>query len=204
MHCVCSLPDRCYVLKKNHTLTADEYIRALEKMKKSPRDRIGVLGELGASGLGGVAGAGLAAATASAAGAATIFGSGTLGTILGGVFVTTTPIGWVVGGVAVGGAVGYGISKLISSGGKSDAIKQMNIRELQTRIKTLQNQSQESYKSNDKIKKVIEGIQLLIKNNKLSQDDSTALLAGIEKGNMTVDFVFNTINEILATSTSDS
>lgn len=190
-------------MKNNHKFTADEYIRALEKMKKSPRDRIGVLGELGASGLGGVAGAGLAAATASAAGAATIFGSSTLGTILGGVFVTTTPVGWVVGSVAVGGAVGYGISKLVSSGGKSDAIKQMNIRELQKRIKVLQSQSQYSHKPNDKIKKVIEGIQLLIKNNKLSQDESTALLAGIEKGNMTIDFVFNTINEILATSTND-
>ncbi|MFP3978708.1 hypothetical protein [Marinobacter sp. KMM 10035] len=187
-------------MKNNQTLTAEEYIRALEKMKKSPRDRIGVLGELGASGLGGVAGAGLAAAAASTAGAATIFGSSTLGTILGGVFVTTTPIGWVVGSVAVGGAVGYGISKLVSSGGKSDAIKQMNILELQTRIKVLQNQSQHLHKSNEKMKKVIEGIQLLIKNNKISQDESTDLLAGIEKGNMTIDFVFNTINEILSNS----
>lgn len=187
-------------MNNQHTLTPAEYIKALEKMKKSPRDRVGVLGELGATGLGGVAGAGLAGATASAAGVATIFGSSTLGSILGGVFVTTTPVGWVVGSVAVGGAVGYGISKLASSGGKNDAIKMMNIRELQERIKTLKNQSQYSHKKNEKMKKVIEGIQLLIKNNKISQDESTALLAGIEKGNMTIDFVFNTIDEILTTN----
>ena len=172
-------------------------------MKKSPRDRVGVLGDLGATGLGGVAGAGLAGATASAAGVATIFGSSTFGSVLGGIFVTTTPVGWVVGSVVVGGAVGYGISKLASSGGKSDAIKQMNVKELQERINTLNNQSQYSNKSNDKMKKVIEGIQLLIKNNKISQDESTALLAGIEKGNMTIDFVFNTINEILVTNTNN-
>ncbi len=187
-------------MKAKNELTVDEYIRALEKMKKSPRDRVGVLGELGATGLGGVAGAGLAGATASAAGIATIFGSSTLGSILGGIFVTTTPVGWVVGSIAIGGAVGYGISKLANSGGKSDAIKQMNIRDLQERIRTLQNQSQYSPKTNDKMKKVIEGIQLLIKNNKISQDESTALLAGIENGSMTIDFVFSTINEILSNS----
>lgn len=132
-------------MKKNQALTKEEYIKALDKMKKSPKDRVGILGELGATGLGGIAGVGLAGAAASATGVATIFGSSTLGSILGGVFVTTTPVGWVVGSVAVGGAVGYGISKLASSGGKSDAIKQMNIRELQERIKTLQNQSQCSH-----------------------------------------------------------
>lgn len=191
-------------MKNDHKLTAEEYINALEKMKKSSRDRVGILGELGATGLGGVAGAGLAGAAASAAGLATIFGSSTLGSILGGVFLTTTPVGWVVGSVAVGGAVGYGISKLASSGGKSDAIKQMNIQELQERIKTLHNQSQYSNKHDEKMKKVIEGIQLLIKNNKISQDESTALLAGIEKGNITADVVFNTINEILITSKNNT
>ncbi len=186
-------------MKKTPNLSTDEYIKALEKMKASPKDRIGVLGELGATGLGSVAGAGLASAAASAAGAATLFGSSTLGSLLGGIFVTTTPIGWVVGSIAIGGAVGYGISNLVSNGAKSNAIKEMNMNELQARIKTLQNQSQHANEPNEKMQKVIEGIQLLIKNNKLSQKDSTDLLAGIEKGNMTVDFAFNMINEILST-----
>ncbi|NMT62187.1 hypothetical protein [Marinobacter orientalis] len=187
-------------MKKRYELSVDDYIRALEKMKKSPRDRIGILGELGATGLGGIAGAGVAGATASAAGVATIFGSSTFGSILGGIFVTTTPVGWVVGSVVVGGAVGYGISKLVSSGGKSDAIKKMNINELQQRVRQLQDQSLHTHKSNDKMRKVIEGIQLLIKNHKLTQRESTELLTGIEKGNLTVEFVFDTINEILASS----
>lgn len=130
------------VMKKKDELSVEEYISALEKMKKSPKDRIGALGELGATGLGGIAGAGLASATAGAAGVATLFGSTTIGSILGGIFVTTTPLGWVVGSVAIGGVVGYGISKLVSSGGKSDAIKKMNINELQQRVTQLQNQSQ--------------------------------------------------------------
>jgi len=184
-------------MSQSNKVSVEEYIRALEKMKQSPRDRIGILGELGATGLGGVAGVGVAGATASAAGVATLFGSSTLASVLGGVFVTTTPVGWVVGSIALGGTVGYGISKLASSGGKSDAIKKMNIRELKERIAKLKNQSQCPGKPNDKMSKIIEGIQLLIKNNKISQDESTDLLTGIEKGSITIDFAFDTIREIL-------
>lgn len=187
-------------MTQHNKMSVDEYIRALEKMKMSPRDRIGILGELGATGLGGIAGAGLAGVTASAAGVATLFGSSTLGSVLGGILVTTTPVGWVVGSIALGGTIGYGISKLVSSGGESDAIKKMNMKELKERITKLQNQSQYSGKENDRMSKIIEGIQLLIKNNKISQDESTALLAGIEDGNITIDFAFNTIEEILASS----
>lgn len=184
-------------MSQSKKVRVDEYISALERMKKSPRDRIGFLGELGATGLGGVAGAGIASATASAAGVATLFGSSTLASVLGGVFVTTTPVGWIVGSIALGGAVGHGISKLVSSGGKSNAIKEMNIRELKERITKLNNQSQYSSNPDDKMGKIIEGIQLLIKNNKISQEESTDLLAGIEKGNITIDFAFNTIQDIL-------
>lgn len=187
-------------MPQTNKISVDEYIAALNKMKKSPKDRVGVLGELGATGLGGVAGAGIAGATASAAGVATLFGSSTIGSVLGGVFVTTTPVGWVVGSIALGGAVGYGISKLVSSGGKSDAIKEMNIRELKERINQLKNKSQCSNEANDKMIYIIEGIQLLIKNDRISQTESTDLLTGIEKGNISTDFAFNTIQEILASS----
>jgi len=178
-------------------ISVEEYILALEKMKESPKDRAGVLGKLGTTSLGGVAGAAMAGTTASAAGIATLFGSSTLASVLGGVFVTTTPVGWVIGGIALGGTVGYGISKLVSSGGKSDAIKEMNIQELKERISKLKSQSQYSNQPNDKMVKIIEGIQLLIKNGRISQEESTDLLTGIEKGNITVDFAFNTIQEIL-------
>ena len=181
-------------------VSIDEYIRALEKMKRSPRDRIAILGELGATGLGGVAGASIAGTIASAVGVATLFGSTTLASYLGGIFVTKTPVWWVVGSIVFGGAVGYGISKLIISGGKSEAIKKMNIRELEERIAKLKNESQYPSNPNDKISKVIEGLQLLIKNNKISQEESTDLLKGIEKGSITVDFAFDRIQEILMSS----
>lgn len=94
---------------------------ALDKLKG--RDRVGVMGE-GAALLGGAgAGAALAGSAAGMAGATTLLGSTSLASLLGGVFVTTTPIGWVVGSAAVAGAAGYGIAKLIRSGNKQDQLR---------------------------------------------------------------------------------
>ncbi|WOE59171.1 hypothetical protein PA12_gene3857 [Pseudomonas aeruginosa] len=94
---------------------------ALDKLKG--RDRVGVMGE-GAALLGGAgAGAALAGSAAGMAGATTLLGSTSLASLLGGVFVTTTPIGWVVGSAAVAGAAGYGIAKLIRSGSKQDQLR---------------------------------------------------------------------------------
>ena len=42
-------------MSEKEGLSAEEYINALEKMKESPRDRIGILGDLGPAGLGGLA-----------------------------------------------------------------------------------------------------------------------------------------------------
>jgi len=176
-------------------LSADDYIKALEKMKNSPRDRIGILGELGATGLGGLAGIGIAASAASAAGVATIAGSTTLGTILGGVFITSTPVGWVVGSIMLGGAIGYGASKLVKSGAKSDQVKQMNINELSERLKELNIQANTTNKINDKMCKFIEGLQILVENNKITQNESTELIASIERGSIEIDAAFKNIQK---------
>ena len=105
---------------------------ALDKLKG--RDRVGVMGE-GAALLGGAgAGAALAGSAAGMAGATTLLGSTSLASLLGGVFVTTTPIGWVVGSAAVAGAAGYGIAKLIRSGSKQDQRRDALSERLATRL----------------------------------------------------------------------
>ena len=184
-------------MSEKEGLSAEEYINALEAMKESTRDRIGILGEIGATGLGGIAGSGAAGVIASTAGTATLLGSSTFASVMGGVFVTTTPVGWVVGSVIVGGVIGYSVSKLVRSGGKSDAVKKMNMRELREKIKKLRNQTKDINENNDKMIKIIEGLQLLIKNQKISQEESEDLLTGIKNGNIPIDSAFDNIHAIL-------
>lgn len=88
------------------------------------KDKVGRAGELLGVASGAVAGTSLAGAAAGAAGATTLLGSSTLAGVLGGVFVTATPLGWVIGGAAAGAAVAYGITKLVRSGATQDHIRE--------------------------------------------------------------------------------
>jgi hypothetical protein len=177
-------------------LTTDEYIQALEKMKQSPNDRIGILGSLGATGLGAAAGAAASGSIAAAIGATTLLGSSTLGGILGGVLVTTTPVGWVIGSAAAAAAIGYGVSKLIRSGARADVIKEMNIKDLQTEIEIRITDAQKTGVVEDKFKGLVESLQLLVKNNRISQSDCTELLAGVESGLISYDYAFGTVEKL--------
>lgn len=91
--------------------------------KLKGRDRVGVAGESAVVAGSAAAGAALAGSAASVAGASTLLGSTTLAGVLGSVFVTTTPVGWVLGSAVVAGALGYGAVKLVRSGGKQDRLR---------------------------------------------------------------------------------
>ena len=96
--------------------------------KRRGRDRVGLVSEhLAAAG-----------AIAGAAGATTLLGSTGLAGMLGGVFVTATPVGWVLGSAALMGAAGYGIAKLIRSGSEHDRVRQEFIQRQTERLRALE------------------------------------------------------------------
>jgi len=178
-------------------LTEKQYVAALEKMKSSPRDRIGILGELGVTGLGAAAGAALSGAAAGVAGVATLAGSSTLASILGGVFITTTPIGWVVGSVAAGAGLGYAASKLVRSGGKSDVYRVYSIRDLEARISQLKAKSVDVVTCEEKFRQVITGLQYLMVNGRVSQEKATELIVGVQQQKIAIDEVFQIIEQLI-------
>lgn len=95
--------------------------RALKSLEG--KDRLGTAGEVAGVAGGTAAGVAAAGAVAGALGGTTLLGSSTLASVLGGVLVTTTPVGWVVGCAALGGAAAYAVSKVIRSGGRQDEIR---------------------------------------------------------------------------------
>ena len=101
----------------------DAASRSRAAKKLSGSDRIGLAAQVVAAAGGAGAGAAMAGPAASAAGATTLLGSTTLAGLLGGLFVTTTPIGWVVGTTALGAAAGLGIAWLARSGGRQDRVR---------------------------------------------------------------------------------
>jgi hypothetical protein len=65
------------------------------------------------------------------------WGSWARGSALGGIFVITTPVGWVIGSAALMGAAGYGIAKMIRSGIAQDQIREEIIQRLRERLEVL-------------------------------------------------------------------
>lgn len=175
----------------------EEYIHALEKMKRSPRDRLGILGELGVTGLGVTTGIALSGTVAAASGAATLAGSTTLASLLGGVFVTTTPVGWVVGSAVVCGSLAYAIGKLVRSGGKCDTLKAETMLELERRIAVMKKEAKLSQDYDGKMANVITSIQQLVFNRCLTQDKGTEILAAVEKKSLDVDEAFELLQGLL-------
>ncbi|MEN5033732.1 hypothetical protein [Pseudomonas sp. TWI929] len=122
--------------------TASKLANAVEQLQG--RDRVGIVGE-GAVVAGSVAaGAAAAGTVATAAGATTLLGSTTLAGALGGVFVTTTPVGWVVGTAALAGMAGYGLVKLVRSGSKQDVVRERYTALLSAQLQGLQAAGQQS------------------------------------------------------------
>jgi len=178
-------------------LSMEEYIHALEKMKRSQRDRLGILGELGVSGLGVTTGIAISGTVAGAAGAATLAGSTTLASLLGGVFVTTTPVGWVVGSAVVCGSLAYTLGKLVRSGGKCDTLKVETMHELERRITAMKKEAKLSQDYDGKMANVITTIQYCVVNRCLTQDKGTEILEAVEKKSLDVDEAFALLQGLL-------
>jgi len=105
------------------------------------KDRIGRVGEVVGVAGGVAAGATAAGSIAGAVGATTLLGSHGLAAALGGVLVTSTPVGWVIGCAVVGGAAAYGVVKLARSGGHQDAVRDRLSKSLVSRLRQFRGHS---------------------------------------------------------------
>ncbi|MBU0538279.1 MAG: hypothetical protein KKF24_03475 [Gammaproteobacteria bacterium] len=106
----------------NEIPTDEQYEIALEKIQG--KDRVGLAGDTTATLLAGIAGMSASGSVAAAAGASTFMGSSMLGSAVAGVFVTATPVGWVVGCSVAACAIGYGATRVIRSGERQDVARE--------------------------------------------------------------------------------
>lgn len=180
--------------KSSARMEATRIADAIHKLKRP--DKVGVAG-VGLGTSAGVAGGTAAAgALASAAGATTLLGSTTLASALGGVFVATTPIGWIVGCGIAGGAIGLGIAKLIRSGGAQDQIREDMVKRFQTKLDALRRSEGKQYNL-DNLKTVLSAA---MKNNSISDDQAERLIKLVSDGKLQAKVALDRINAINSTS----
>jgi hypothetical protein len=162
--------------------------------KLEGRDRLGKLGEgMGTAG-GALAGASAAGVIASAAGASTLFGSTTLAGALGGVFVASTPVGWVVGSAALAGAAGYGIAKMIRSGSRQDKVREEIIERLKKRLGTIRGKRGEQV-ALDELRLLL---PVVIKSGLVTEDQAERMITLVNNGHLGAEIALLRIRAISA------
>jgi hypothetical protein len=170
---------------------ADELNFVIDKLKG--KDKVGVAGEALAA-VGGAAG-GVAAATtiASAAGASTFLGSTFLASVLGGLVVTDTPVGWVIGSAVVAGAAGYGISKLVRSGGKQDHIREQLIKKMELRLSALKKDERNELN----LTELSQLLVVAIEKDLISESKAKSMISLIENGSLDPDIAIQRLKSLI-------
>jgi len=182
-------------------LTQRDYQSAYHTVKNSVRDRIGILGDLSVVALGIGAGIGLSGAIAAAAGAVTIFGSATLGSLLGGYIVPDTPFSWIVGAAIGGGVIAFASRKMIHSGAKADAIKKQFIDDLQRRIKDLDANTDTN--SGSKLPDLVKIANRAVRAEVIPGEKRNEILFRVKNGTLDVEEAITLLREILAEEASN-
>lgn len=178
--------------------TKAQYIKALEKVRREGRDKIGLMGEWFNTAIGATGGAAAAGTIAGACGATTLLGSTTLASILGAVFTTSTPVGWVVGCAVAAGTLSYGVGKIIRSGGKEDYKRKMVISEIKEKIAKDALVASKMPNDNDKVKLLAESLILLYNNDRISQNDCNIILSNIISRSISIDHAYDAITKMVS------
>jgi hypothetical protein len=174
--------------------SADDIATTIEKLKG--HDKVGNAGEAIATAGGVAAGATAAGAIAGAVGATTFLGSTTLGGLVGGVLVVSTPVGWVIGCAVAGGAAAYGISRMIRSGGRQDEVRNAIRRRLLKRLNDLRSKRGDE----SAIQQLRPAMTVAINQGVLSDANATRMLSLVEDGSLPAQLALERIRGLLTAS----
>ena len=154
------------------------------KLKNMNRDRIQTVTKIAATAGGAAAGAAAAPTAAGIAGATTIPIVTKVAAVVGLKILAATPVGWVVGGVLVGGLAVRGVLKLIENGAEAEAERAAHEQakrkksEQDARIKRAAAVSGERFRSLEKC------VQEAVSSGRCQRDQASRLLREVRQGSV--------------------
>lgn len=170
----------------NKSLTKEQIIKAIEQLEKNPNDKLGILADVGIVGVGTVLGAGAAGTVAAAAGATALPIVTTVGSWLGLSLLGATPVGWVVGTAAAGGAIAYGVSRLTKGGGYNEAKQAEMLKQLKEQQREIETKERASKLGDSDKTKFIVSLKEPVRLNLISPQDAQNLMRAVESGQMPI------------------
>ena len=107
-------------------------------------------------------------------------GSTGLASLFGGIFVTTTPIGWVIGSAVIAGAAGYGLMKMARSGAEQDIVRREMIERLTQKLADIQADTEDQSPIGE-LKRLF---ALTLATNLISEEQGRRMIDLVERGAM--------------------
>lgn len=176
-------------------ITKEQMISAIEAIQKNPNDKVRILGDISIAGIG-VTGGVAAAGTLATIGGATAIPLLTSGaSFLGITAVAATPVGWVIGAAALGGALTYGVSRLIKNGSQVEGQKkEVLVRLKEMLARKIQETDKKDILENNELYNIIKE---LVKNDILPVDTAQRLIAGIESKSIQLEMAYELLLGII-------
>ncbi|MDD2719938.1 MAG: hypothetical protein PHH47_01350 [Gallionella sp.] len=178
-------------------ITKEQLLKTIDRLKKNPHDRVGILGQGGITVLGAGLGAAAAGTAASAMGATSIFGLTAAAKVVGVTLVSGTPIGWVLGLGAIGGAAAYGISKLVHSGGISEGRKKELLQKYTEVLKDIEAKERAGDVSDEDKNSFHISLRELIEKDVIAPEKASQLMEMVENGRIPLSQGIQIVKDLL-------
>ncbi len=178
-------------------VTKKQLLKVIDDLETAPSDRVRILGDLGITSVGLGLGAAAAGTLATITGATAIPAVTTAASWLGITAVAATPVGWVVGVSLAGGAVAYGISRLIRDGGMSEGRKRELLQVYRERLLEIQHREQAQQIDTADRNRFIASLRELIEKDAISPQKAFRLIDAVERGVMPLSEAYSLVAGLL-------
>ena len=179
-------------------LTKAQLVKLIDDLEKKPEDRVRVLGDVGITVVGVGLGAAAAIPVASALGATSIFGVTTAAHWLGLSVLSVTPVGWILGGAAAGGAAVYTVSRLIRSGVMSEGKKAELLIRYQEQMRVIAAKEEAGKISDNDRMSFLIALRELVSKEVIPPDVAFRFIEQVESGTLAISQAFALISDLLS------
>jgi len=178
-------------------VTKKQLLKVIDDLEASPSDRVRILGDMGITSVGIGLGAAAAGTVATIAGATAIPVVTTAASWLGVTAVAATPVGWVVGAALAGGALAYGVSRLIRDGGLSEGRKRELLQVYKERLQEVQRREQAQEIAAPDRNRFITSLREMIEKDAITPKKAFQLIDAVERGAMPLSQAYSLVAGLL-------
>jgi hypothetical protein len=178
-------------------VTKKQLLKVIDDLETSPSDRVRILGDVGITSVGIGLGAAAAGTVATIAGATAIPVVTTAASWLGVTAVAATPVGWVVGAALAGGALAYGVSRLIRDGGLSEGRKRELLQVYKEQLQEVQRREQAQEIATPDRNRFISSLREMIEKDAITPKKAFQLIDAVERGAMPLSQAYTLVTELL-------